>query len=131
MTTLAPILQRFFTDRLISQRHASPHTIDAYRATFRLLLTFAWQATDTAPSQLGLHQLDAELITRFLAHLETDRGNSASTRNARLAATDVERPRSGHGGSAWNASPVWARNPLMRSGRYWMRLSRFLTMAAR
>jgi integrase/recombinase XerD len=86
MTTLAPILQGFFTDRLINQRRASPHTIDAYRATFRLLLTFAWQATGTAPAQQGLHQLDADLITRFLHHLETERGNSATTRNARLAA---------------------------------------------
>jgi integrase/recombinase XerD len=87
MTTLAPILQGFFTDRLINQRRASPHTIDAYRATFRLLLTFAWQATGAAPAQLDLRQLDADLITRFLRHLETERGNSATTRNARLAAT--------------------------------------------
>jgi site-specific recombinase XerD len=86
MTTLAPILQSFFTDKLITQRQASPHTIASYRATFRLLLTFAWQTTDTAPCDLGLHQLDADLITKFLHHLETDRGNSATTRNARLAA---------------------------------------------
>ena len=45
--------------------------------------------------------------------------------------TEVERLGSGHGGSASIASPVWARNPSMRSGRYWMRLSRFFTMAAR
>ena len=38
MTALAPILQAFFTDRLIRQRQASPHTIAAYRDTFRLLL---------------------------------------------------------------------------------------------
>ena len=41
MTTLAPTLQAFFTDRLIRQRQASGHTIAAYRDTFRLLLAFA------------------------------------------------------------------------------------------
>ena len=38
MSTLAPTLEAFFTERLIGQRCASPHTIAAYRDTFRLLL---------------------------------------------------------------------------------------------
>jgi site-specific recombinase XerC len=41
MSSLAPTLQAFFTDRLIRQRHASDHTIAAYRDTFKLLLAFA------------------------------------------------------------------------------------------
>lgn len=86
MSTLAPILQGFFTDRLIRQRQSSGHTITAYRNTFRLLLRFAWQQTGTQPAGLGLHDLDATLISAFLQHLETDRGNSVRTRNARLAA---------------------------------------------
>lgn len=86
MTSLAPIMQRFFTEKLIAQRHASPHTIAAYRNAFRLLLTFAQQITGTQPWRLDLAQLDAPLITAFLHHLETTRGNSAATRNARLAA---------------------------------------------
>lgn len=86
MTTLAPIMQTFFTEKLIKQRQASPHTIAAYRDTFRLLLTFARQATGTEPWRLDLAQLDSDLISAFLHHLETDRGNSARTRNARLAA---------------------------------------------
>ena len=44
MTALAPTLQAFFTDRLIRQRHASAHTIAAYRDTLRLLLGFAADA---------------------------------------------------------------------------------------
>ena len=44
MTALAPTLQAFFTDRLIRQRHASPHTIAAYRDTLRLLLGYAADA---------------------------------------------------------------------------------------
>ncbi|MGH3492571.1 MAG: tyrosine-type recombinase/integrase [Sciscionella sp.] len=86
MTQLAPILQAFFTSRLISQYGASAHTIAAYRDSWRLLLGYAAQRTGTAPASLDLSQLDAELITGFLAHLETERGNAITTRNARLAA---------------------------------------------
>ncbi|HUY44668.1 MAG TPA: site-specific integrase [Streptosporangiaceae bacterium] len=86
MASLAPILQRFFTDRMITQKHASEHTIAAYRDTFRVLLTYAQQATGTPPWKLDLRQLDAELITDFLQHLQHQRHNSARTRNARLAA---------------------------------------------
>jgi integrase/recombinase XerD len=86
MASLAPILQRFFTDRMITQRHASQHTIAAYRDAFRLLLSYAQQATGTPPWKLELRQLDAQLITGFLQHLQHQRRNSARTRNARLAA---------------------------------------------
>ena len=40
MTSLAPLLQAFFTDRLMTQYGASPHTIASYRDTFKLLLSF-------------------------------------------------------------------------------------------
>jgi integrase/recombinase XerD len=86
MTALAPTLQAFFTERLVTQRHASPHTVAAYRDTFRLLLIFAEGRTSTAPSKLRVADLDADLIGAFLDHLETDRSNSTRTRNARLAA---------------------------------------------
>ena len=52
MSTLAPTLEAFFTDRPIRQRDASPHTIAAYRDTLRLLLRFAHQQTSTEPSRL-------------------------------------------------------------------------------
>ena len=86
MTLLAPTLQAFFTERMITQRDSSPRTIAAYRDTFRLLLTFASQRTGKQPFQLDIDDLNAELISAFLTHLETDRGNSPRTRNARLAA---------------------------------------------
>lgn len=86
MTTLAGTLQGFFTERLIGQRHASEHTISSYRDTFRLLLNFAHHHTGRPPAQLELGDLDAELIGRFLDHLETVRRNSVRTRNNRLAA---------------------------------------------
>ncbi|MFC9840872.1 tyrosine-type recombinase/integrase [Rhodococcus sp. NPDC127530] len=86
MSTLAPTLQAFFTDRLVRQRQASGHTIASYRDAFKLLLTFVEQRTGKSPSDVDIADLDAPLIGAFLGHLETDRGNSARTRNARLAA---------------------------------------------
>ena len=53
MTAIAPTLQAFFTDRLIGQRRASPHTIASYRDTLRLLLGFAQQRTGKPPSRPG------------------------------------------------------------------------------
>jgi integrase/recombinase XerD len=86
MSTLAPTLQAFFTDRLARQRQASSHTIASYRDTLKLLLAFAARQTGKPPSGLDVADLDAPLIGGFLSHLETERGNSVRTRNARLAA---------------------------------------------
>jgi integrase/recombinase XerD len=86
MSLLAPTLQAFFTDRLINQRKASPHTIAAYRDTIKLLLRFASTRCGREPSLLDIADLDADTVAAFLDHLQTDRGNSARTRNARLAA---------------------------------------------
>jgi site-specific recombinase XerD len=86
MTIVAPVLEAFFTDRLMTQRQASPHTVAAYRDTFTLLLGYTFQYTGKHPAQLDFSDLDAPLIGAFLQHLETDRKNSVTTRNARLAA---------------------------------------------
>ncbi len=86
MSLLAPTLEAFFTERLIGQRRASPHTIAAYRDTICLLLRFAERETNRPPSALSFADLDAPLIGRFLDHLERDRHNSVRTRNARLSA---------------------------------------------
>ncbi len=85
MSALAPVLEGFFTDRLTA-RQASPHTVIAYRDTYRLLLQFTQTRLRTPPSKLDLADLDATLIGAFLDHLETDRGNAVLTRNLRLAA---------------------------------------------
>ena len=86
MTALAPTLQAFFTDRLIGQRQASPHTIAAYRDTLRLMLVFTSALRRTEPSKLQIDDLDAPLVGAFLDHLENQRQNRVRTRNARLAA---------------------------------------------
>jgi integrase/recombinase XerD len=83
---LAPILQSFFTDRLITQRQASPSTIAAYRDTFRLLLNWLASTTGTQPAKVDLGQLDVTTITAFLTYLQDERSNSTTTRNARLTA---------------------------------------------
>ena len=84
--SLPALVQAFFTDRLLRQRRASPHTIAGYRDAFRLLLRFALEQLGKTPTELELEDLDAPFIGEFLDHLEARRGNSARTRNARLAA---------------------------------------------
>jgi Phage integrase, N-terminal SAM-like domain len=81
---LATLLQGFFTKRLMSQRQASAHTINAYRDTFRLLLLFAQQRLQKVPSRLSFSELDAPLIAEFLNDLEHNRKNTARSRNMRL-----------------------------------------------
>lgn len=84
--SFSALLQRFFTERLISQLDASASTIRGYRDTFRLLLRFAGLRFNRLPSELRIEELDADFICGFLDHLEGDRGNSVRTRNNRLAA---------------------------------------------
>lgn len=85
MTSLAPIMQGFFTERL-AQRRASEHTVTAYRDTFRLLLRYAQQQLGPPPAALDLADIGTDLVGGFLDHLENDRNNGITTRNARLAA---------------------------------------------
>jgi site-specific recombinase XerD len=85
-TPLAPLLERFFTDRLMRQRAASPHTISSYRDTFRQFLIFAQQRLHQRPSRLHIEQIDAPLIVAFLDKLEKQRGLSVRSRNLRLTA---------------------------------------------
>ena len=87
MTALAPTLQAFFTDRLIRQRQASPHTIAAYRDTLRLLLGFA-AAHRQAALALDLADLDAA----------ADRRRSSTTSNTTAATASAP------------ATPAWPRS---------------------
>ena len=66
MSALAPSLESFFLERLITQKDASPRTIVAYRDTLRLLLCFASERTGKQPCQLDIADLDAPLIGAFL-----------------------------------------------------------------
>lgn len=80
------LVQDFFLRRLVAQRGASARTIESYRDAFELLFGFVEDRTGKPPSALQLADLDAPFVLDFLDHLETERGNSVRTRNARLAA---------------------------------------------
>jgi integrase/recombinase XerD len=86
MTSLAPHMEAFLREHLVRHRGASQHTCDSYAYSFQSLFEFAAKKLKVAPSALMLEQLNAALISTFLEHLETTRGNSAETRNIRLAA---------------------------------------------
>lgn len=84
--TLPPLLESFFTERLMRQRQASPHTIASYRDGFRLLLDHAQKRLKKAPSSLNLQDLDAPFISGFLDVVESERKCGARSRNLRLSA---------------------------------------------
>ena len=85
-TDFPRLLTAFFTDRLMQQLHASPHTIASYRDTFRLLVRHAREVLKKPSTELEIGDLDADFLGTFLSHLENQRGNDARTRNTRLAA---------------------------------------------
>ena len=87
---LPHLLEGFFTERLMHQRQASPHTIASYRDTFSLLLRFLQDRTNKAPSTLSLQDLDAPVVGAFLDHVEQGCGNSPRTR---IFGVDYHEPR--------------------------------------
>ena len=86
MTPIAPHITAFLRERLPLQRGASAHTCDSYAYSFQLLFEFASRRFGVTPSKLYLEQIDARLVMDFLVYLESERNNSPTTRNARLAA---------------------------------------------
>lgn len=86
MTPIAPHITAYLRQRLPHERQASRHTVDTYTYAFKLLFEFASERLGVAPSDLTIEQLDAPLVLDFLEYLQTVRGNSARTRNARLVA---------------------------------------------
>ena len=83
--TFPILLEAFFTDRLMRQQKASPNTLASHRDTFRLLLGFAQKRLKKAPSDMSIEDLDAPFVGSFLEYLEKERGNTARSRNVRLA----------------------------------------------
>lgn len=84
--SFAPMLEHFFTHRLMQQRQASPHTISSYRDTFRQFLKFAQRELQKPPSSFDFKEIDAPLIVAFLDSLEKNHGLSVRSRNLRLTA---------------------------------------------
>ena len=113
MSPLAPILQEYFTAYLMTQRAMSEATVRAYRDTWRLFLTFLSRIMQVPAHQLQLTHLDPAHVVAFLEHLEQERGNSAATRNLRLAAIKSVMAfcRSAGHPSAWTPSPESTPSP--------------------
>jgi len=84
--SFAPLLERFFLQRLMQQRQVSPHTISSCRDTFCRLLKFTQQCLHRAPARLLFEEINAPLVGKFLDHLEKHDGISIRTRNLRLTA---------------------------------------------
>ena len=64
MSPIAPALQEFFTERLISQRQASPHTVAAYRDTLPAALRLLARTSGKQPAELDFDDLDAGIDQR-------------------------------------------------------------------
>lgn len=86
LDTLPRLVESFFRDYLRRVRGASSRTILSYRDAIRLLLCFLADSGGRPVSKLTPDDLMAERILAFLDHLETERGNTAASRNQRLAA---------------------------------------------
>jgi|SRR5579862_1500619 len=82
----AALVQAFFVEYQLNQKHASPRTLATYRDAFRLLLRFVRETKGIQPATLSVADLDAPTILAFLDNIEQQRANCVSSRNARLAA---------------------------------------------
>jgi integrase/recombinase XerD len=85
-TDFALHLRRFLTDHLAGLRGCSPNTIGSYRDTFKLLIVYLRDERQVPPERLTHELIDTTVITAFLAWLRTERHNTPSTCNQRLAA---------------------------------------------
>jgi site-specific recombinase XerD len=83
---LGSVLTSFFTDHLKLQRGLRPNSITSYADAMRLFLQFAAAISKKKITQLGLDDLGADVVSQFLTSLEERRGNTAQSRNQRLAA---------------------------------------------
>lgn len=80
------LIQKYFFERLLRQKNASPQTVAAYRDAFKLFFAYAEQQLHKSPAKFTLNDFNANAVLQFLDHLESNRGNSIRSRNARLAA---------------------------------------------
>ena len=85
-TDLGTLIRSFFEQHLTAQRGLSPHTVLAYRDTWKLFLQFACRRLRRTCTKLAVENLTADILRGFLKCLEEERRNSVTTRNARLAA---------------------------------------------
>jgi integrase/recombinase XerD len=85
-TVLARALRNFFAEHLPQLRGMSPHTVRSYRDSLILLLRFVSARRCRPVAAFDFDDIEPADVLAFLDHLEQERGNSAATRNVRLAA---------------------------------------------
>jgi integrase/recombinase XerD len=84
--SLLTLTESFFDNYLRRTRGASEHTVRAYRDSLKLFFVFLADQTHKSVADLSLERIRAEAVLAFLEHVESKRGNSATSRNCRLAA---------------------------------------------
>lgn len=77
-------IKSFLTEYLPVIRAKSNNTIDAYRVTINLYLTYIQQSKNIALSEIKKKDFNQADIISFLNWLEVERANSINTRNQRL-----------------------------------------------
>ena len=83
---LGPWLERFFLEHIVTERNLARNTRKSYRDTFKLLVPFVCTELRKPDDRLAVRDITSELVLKFLAHVENDRGCSVQTRNQRLTA---------------------------------------------
>src|SRR5580692_8247850 len=84
--SLLGLTESFFHNYLQHTRGASGHTVRAYRDALKLFYLFLADKKRKPVADLGLDDIQSDAVLAFLDHVESRRGNSAVTRNWRLAA---------------------------------------------
>jgi site-specific recombinase XerD len=84
--SLLSSIQDFFQKYLRQTRGASRHTVRAYRDALKLFFLFLAGHEHKPVAGLTHDDIRANSVLAFLEHIESKRGNSAITRNCRLAA---------------------------------------------
>ncbi len=82
---MGPLLKRFFSHYLPVQRGLSVNSVKAYRDAVKLLLCYAADRLRRSVDELSVEDVTEEVVLGFLDTVETERGCSRRTRNARLA----------------------------------------------
>src|SRR5947209_16438688 len=84
--SLLGLTESFFKSYLQHTRGASVHTVRAYRDALKLFYLFLASHKRKPLAGLALEDIQSDAVLAFLDHVESQRGNSAVTRNCRLAA---------------------------------------------
>ena len=83
---LAPWIKRFLLEYLPTDRNFARNTQHSYRDALRLFVIFSSAVLRTKPDELLVEDLSADLVRKFMRHIEEGRKCSVATRNQRLAA---------------------------------------------